>query len=98
MLIVGARPGRVRRRRRETVAWTAIIAIAGVYLAYLGISIAVAIDPVGVGGVSSPDGLEGLGVVLSVIAFPFVAIAIALIYFLGIRRGRGTETNRSSTQ
>jgi hypothetical protein len=65
--------------------------VSSSYLCYLGVSIAVAVDPTGVGGVSSPDGLEGVGVVLSVIAFPFVVAAIAVSYVVVIRRRKFSE-------
>jgi len=82
-------PAEQDRARRRRGGWIAIALLAACYLCFLGYSIAVVEDPTGFGGIRDPDGLEGVPLLLSIFASPFVVTAAVLIYVFAIRdRGR----------
>lgn len=64
----------------------AIAVITLGYMAWMAISILTVMDPVGFGGIQWPDGLEGIGVVVGILAFPVYVTCASAIYLSGVAR------------
>jgi hypothetical protein len=51
----------------------------GGWIVFVLVSALVVIDPTGVGGVAEPDGLEGVGLIVAVMALPVLIVTSLLI-------------------
>ena len=54
------------------------VALWVVWLGFLGYAVLVVMDPTGIGGVQEADGLEGVGLILALLALPLV-IALSIV-------------------